>query len=149
MAMTPEAQKAFLTGLTLTTDVVVEAPATPPRVVLAPEGVDPHTMPVTDIVFDPRLLDEFPDLTGANMKRASEKVFALYRSPNRDKDRHALLHRRITEFIGQVRSKTGGHVKEMVKATSQERELAKLLAAKGLTVEDLAALIATGKEENK
>ena len=124
-------------------------PAVEGDIVLAPDGINPHAMPVSDIVFDPRLLDGFPDLSGSNYKAASEYVFALYRSPGRDKVRNPLLHRRITEFIGQVslarRSGMTNQVREKVKATKEQRELAALMAAKGLTVEDLAALIGGGE----
>lgn len=65
--------------------------------------VDFHTMPVSDIVFDPALLDEFTDLGGQNFKAAGDKVFAMYKSKTRDKDRNGLLHRKITEFIQQVK----------------------------------------------
>jgi hypothetical protein len=119
-------------------------------VVLAPDGVDPHTMPVTDIVFDARLLDGFPTLTGDGIKAASDYVFSLYKSKGRNKDRHSLLHSRITKFIGQVRQNrdTGGYVKDQVKATKEERDLAAIIAATGITAADLAAMLTAlkGKE---
>jgi len=111
------------------------------------QGPDPHTMPVTDIEFTDDMLDGY-DLDGPRMRAASEHLFNMFRSPGKDPERHALLHRRITEFIGQVRRSraTNGAVRERVKVTAQERELAQLLAAKGLTVEELAALIETKGE---
>lgn len=125
---------------------VIAAPAAAPvtstkrQPVLAPEGVDPHTMPVTEIVFDPALLDDFPDLK-AGLKAASDHVFALYRSPGKDKERHSLLHSRIGSFISQVRrSRQSGvqHVKEQVRRTSDQRDLLALLAEHGIqSVDDL------------
>jgi hypothetical protein len=107
-------------------------------------------MDVTDIEFTLDMLGGFPDLTGANFKAASEFLFDQYRSRGRDRDRHALLHRRITEFISQVRRhrKTGGLIRERVVAGAQVRELAQLLAGQDLTVEDLTALIKTKKAQS-
>jgi len=105
--------------------------------------VDAHTMPVSDIEFDESLLDDFPDLTGVNYKAASEHIFAMYRSVGRDRDRNGLLHRKITEFIGQVKRsrKTGGFVKDKIKATEEQREIANVLAAHNVTVDELAELL--------
>ena len=113
--------------------------------VLAPEGVDPHTMAVTDIVFDPALLDEFPSLEGDGLAAASRHVFALYKSPGRNKDRNSLLHREIGLFIQRVRrSRKDGvpHVKEQVRRTGKQRDLLALLAEHGITsVEDLKTML--------
>jgi hypothetical protein len=110
---------------------------------LAPEGVDPHTMPVSDIVWDPALLNDFTDLTGSGMAAASRHLFELYKSPGRNKDRNSLLHRKIGEFILQVRRsrETGGFVTEKIKANKEERDLAALLAQHKITAADLASLI--------
>jgi hypothetical protein len=107
---------------------------------LAPEGTDPHAMPVTSIEFDPRLLDEFPHLEGEGMAAASRHIFGLYKSHGRNKDRNSLLHSEIGKFIARVRleRKTGGVVKERVKATREERDLAQTLATDGITAEDVA-----------
>lgn len=155
MSKTDAERKEFLASIGLNPDapglvaeVATEAPAkskskADASVRLAPEGMDPRAMSVSDIVFDPRLLDDFPSLEGAGMSAASRHVFDLYKSHGRNKDRNSLLHRKITEFIGAVRREraTGGLVKEKVKATKEQRELANLLAAKGLTAEDLANLL--------
>lgn len=103
--------------------------------------VDPHTIPVGDIVFDPALLDEFPDLA-RDCKAASEKVFAMYKGP-RGSERNKLLHRRISEFISQVKRsrKTGGYVKDKIKATAEQRELAASLAELGITEEELLDMV--------
>ena len=105
--------------------------------------VDSHTMPVSDIVFDESLLDDFPDLSGTHYKLASAHVFDMYKGKRGDTERNALLHRRITEFIGQVKRsrKTGGFVKEKIKATEEQREIANVLAAHNVTMEDLAELL--------
>lgn len=145
--MTSTDQKAmFLASVKLkasdpastTTTTVTDSP----EIRLAPEGVDPRTMPAADIVFDPRLLDGM-DLSGPAMSKASAKVFDLYKSPSRNKDRHSLLHSRIGKFIAQVRRErdTGGFVKEAVKTTAEQRDLAAVLATAGITAADLAALI--------
>ncbi len=105
--------------------------------------VDRRTIPASEIVFDPALLDEFSDLTGSNMNAASRKLFDLYKS--KDSERNKLLHRRITEFIGKVRTsrlaKTDKPLTESIKVTKSERELAKVLAARGITAESLMTLI--------
>jgi hypothetical protein len=46
-------------------------------VALAPQGVDPRTMDVDEIVFDPALLDRFPSLNGEGMNRRPVPVLAL------------------------------------------------------------------------
>lgn len=149
-AKTEAERKQFLTGLGLNPDAPAlnaEKPKKKDNTDKADKPVevpvDAHTMPVSDIVFDETLLDDFPDLTGTNYKAASEHIFAMYRSPGRDHDRNALLHRRITEFIGQVKRsrKTGGFVKDKIKATDEQREMANVLAAHNVTVEDLAKLL--------
>lgn len=148
MAMTDEARIEFLAGLGIGTESTalaaqIEQGAPANTATLAAAGVDPHAMPVSEIVFDTALLDAFPVLTGEGMNMASAHVFGLYKSHGRNKDRNSLLHRRITEFIGQVRRErnTGGLVKERVAATKDQRELAEIIAATGLTAADLAALI--------
>lgn len=156
MSLTDDERKEFLADLglnpnapALAADVPAEASPKASKgkggkeVRLAPDGVDPRAMPVSDIVFDPHLLDGFPSLEGEGMSAASRHIFGLYKSHGRNKDRNSLLHRKITEFIGQVRREraTGGVVKEKVKATKEQREIANLLAAKGLTLADLAALL--------
>ena len=108
---------------------------------------DLHTMSPTEIVFDPSMLDQFESLDGANMAAASRMLFDLYKSPTKNRDRHALLHRRIGEFIQQVRRsrQTVGLVepvvREKVKASKEVRDLAALLEAQGITAAELAALI--------
>lgn len=117
--------------------------AAAPRVPLAPEGVDPRTMPVAAIVFDPRLLDGF-NLT-TDVSDASRSVFAHYKSHGRDKDRNGLLHRRVSEFIGQVkRERTGDkptHVRDKVRASKPTRDLAMVLDEFGVTADELRALL--------
>lgn len=106
----------------------------------APEGVDPHTMPVSDIVFDPKLLDGFS--LPSERRQAADHVFALYKSPSKG-DRNKLLWAEIGKFITKVidQRKGGGLIKEKVKASAEERALAKIIASQGITAEDLAALI--------
>lgn len=141
--------RAQLAALGLNLDGgALDAPITTtpqPVTVTVPEGADPRTMPVSDIVFDPALLDGFPSLEGEGLAAASRHVFALYKSHGRNKDRNSLLHRRIGEFIAQVRrSRQSGvpHVKETVRRTGKQRDLLALLAEHGITsVDDLTAML--------
>lgn len=114
-------------------------------VMLAPEGTDPRAMPVTDIVFDPALLDGFPSLEGEGLAAASRHVFALYKSHGRNKDRNSLLHSEIGKFITRVRrSRESGtpHVKEQVRKGKKGNDLLALLAEHGISsVEDMKALL--------
>lgn len=148
------AQLAAITGLDLDAPAL-DMPERPAHTteqrqpVLAPEGVDPHSMPVTDIEFDPALLDGFHDLAGQR-KQASDHVFGFYRDPRgRNKDRHSLLHSRIGKFIEQVRSsrRTGTpYVKDTVRRSGDQRDLLALLAGHGITsIDDLTTLL--GGEE--
>ena len=160
MTMTSEQQAEFLSNLglnpkaaklTAKVDGPARAKATKAQddIALAPEGMDPHTMDVSDIVFDDRLLEPYGDLTGDLMAAASRDVFARYKSVGRNHDRNKLLHRRISEWIGQVKRerRTGGMVREKVKTTAEERDIAQVLAAAGLTANDLAALIASTRKK--
>lgn len=112
---------------------------------LDPVPAQPIATPVSEIVFDPADIAEFGDLTGASFRDASAKLFAKYRSPTRDKDRHSLLHRRITEFLGQQRmeKRTGGVVRDKVKSTKEQRDIAAFIAASGITLDDLVAALGT------
>ena len=119
--------------------------AQPTTVALAPEGVDPHAMPVSDIVFDPVLLDGFPDLTGQGRAAATRYVFDLYKSRGRNKDRNRRLQDEIGLFILRVRRtrETGTeHVKGKIRKGKKQSDLLALLAEHGITsVEDLAATL--------
>ena len=109
-------------------------------VILATPGVDPRTMPVDDIVFDPALLDRFPSLSDEGMNEASKYVFSLYKSYGRNKERNSLLHRKISTFITTTRRsrQTGGMVTEAVKTTKGQRDIAALIASQGATDADIA-----------
>lgn len=117
-------------------------PATSEGIVLAPPGIDPRAMPVDEITFDPRLLDQFPSLEGEGMRAASAYVFSLYKSYSKG-DRNKVLHRKISTFITTTRAqrKSGGLVKEKVKTTAEERDLAQVIAASGITASELAELL--------
>ena len=141
--MTDAQRIEFLASLGLNQSTPAKlAPSAPS----APGG-DLHTTPAAEIVFDPALLDGFPELSGDGLRAASAHVFNLCKSPTKDKDRHSLLHRRITEFIGQTKLSraTGGHVKEKITTTREQRDLAALIAAKGITVADLVAMLDASK----
>lgn len=155
MTKAPEEAQTFLTGLGLSPNAPglagppPDAPTTPKReVALVPSGLDPHTIPHEQIVFDPVLLDAFPVLEGEGRNEASKYVFGLYRSLGRDKGRNGALHRLIGEFIGQVkRARAAGApdapIKGQVKVNKAQREMAKLLAEHGVDEHELAAFIAS------
>lgn len=109
------------------------------EIVLAPPGVDPRAMPVDEIVFDPRLLDKFPSLEG---REASDYVFALYKSYMKG-DRNKVLWAKVGKFVEatKMQRKAPGFIKEVVKTTAEQRALAQVIAATGLTAEDLAKII--------
>lgn len=111
------------------------------------ETVNPRTIPASEIVFEPTMLDDFTDLSGSGMAAASRHLFEHYKSPGKDRERNGLLHRRIGEFIQQTRrarqagEEPTGAVKAKVKQTKEQRDLAALMAAKGITAADLSRLI--------
>lgn len=130
---------------------IVTAPGT--DIPLAPMGVDPHSMPVSAIVFDPRLLDGFT-LDGSDCKAASDKVFALYRGRRGDTERNSLLHLRIGTFIKQVKAArklnvpAKSHVKDKVRTSKKQRELLEGLAQLEIhSLEDLQALLTPGEKD--
>lgn len=149
MTKTDTDARAHLTALGLNPDAAAldhqpAQPAAQPagkQVPLAPQGIDPHTMPVTDITFDPALLEGFDLSSPEGRRAASAHVFGLYKSYGRNKDRNSLLHREVGLFINRVRrtQETGTeHVKEQVRKGAPQRELLALLAEHGIsTVEDL------------
>lgn len=115
---------------------------------------NPHTIPAADIVFDPADVKKFDLTDGTQFADASRHLFTKYRSQDdsgkarKDSDRHGLLHRRIGEFLSQQRTlaKSGGFVKDKVKVTKEQREIAQFIAAAGLTMADLAALVKPQEE---
>ena len=156
MPKTDTEARAQLAALGLNPDApTLDMPARPEHTttkreaVLAPEGADPRSMPVTDIVFDPALLDGFPSLEGEGLAAASRHVFALYKSHGRNKDRNSLLHREIGLFITRTRRsrETGTpHVKDAVRKGKKQTDLLALLSEHGITsVDDLAALLGGGE----
>jgi len=157
-ALTDEQRRETLTKLGLNpdapglTELTPDAPAKKAKsknktVVQMVEGLDPRRIPASEIVFDPEMLADFADLSGPNMAAASRHLFEHYKSPGKDRERNGLLHRRIGEFIQQVRrdrqqlKPSTGVVKEKVKQTKAQRDLAAMIAAAGLTADDLARLI--------
>jgi len=110
----------------------------PDHIQWAPEGADPHTMPVTDIVFDPAMVEQFPDLSPRGRNAASRFLFDQYKSYGRDKDRNSLLHRRIGEFLAKMhrdRETGGSFVKDKIR-------LANTLAEHDVTETDLKEYLA-------
>lgn len=149
---TPEEAAAFKASIGLDPGAKAKLlPAAPKRdvtkrqPVLAPEGVDPRTMPVTEIVFDDALLDDFPSLEGEGLKRAADHVFAFYKSPGRNTERNRPLWSEVGKFIQRVKkSRKAGvpHVKEEVRRTKPQRDLLALLNEMGISsVEDMQALL--------
>ena len=156
MTHTDEERRKMLTGLGLNPDApalgkpakkkskAVQTQASTDEFPLAPPGVDPHTMPVDDIVLDARLLDNFTDLAfSADGNEASRYIFKLYKSPHKNTERHGALQRKITSFITQERRNraTGGMVKEKIASTKEQRDIAAVLASNGLTAADVAAML--------
>jgi hypothetical protein len=137
-------------GLSDKGDTLAPAPTMSPTpeqatldgIVLAPPGVDPRAMPVDEIAFDPRLLDRFTSLEKDGMNQAAQFVFGLYKSHVKG-DRNKALWPKVTQFITaeRRRRKTGGIVTENIKTTAEQRDLAQLIAAAGITAEDLAKII--------
>ena len=116
---------------------------------LAPDGVDPRTMPVKDIVFDPRLVEQFPSLAPRDRKAAADHMFGLYKG-KRGEERNRVLWAEIGKWLVKVeRERKSGvpHVKEEVKRGKQERDLLALMREMGIgSVDDLQALL--GSENN-
>lgn len=111
-----------------------------------PVSTDPHTMPVGDIVFDADLLADFT-LDSSDMTQASRLLFDMYKSPVKG-DRNKLLHRRISEFLVQVKRERNpkprdGFIKGKVKAGKEQRDLAQLMADADIDADDLAAMLET------
>lgn len=151
MKATEKERQALLRSVGLNPEAGAKLPAAPKREVsknepvLAPEGVNPHTMPVSDIVFDPALLDDFPSLRGSEFGEASRKVFALYKSPTKDPDRNRRLHDEIGLFINRVRrSRKAGvpHVKEQVRRQQPERDLLAQMREMDVSPEEMQAALA-------
>lgn len=118
----------------------VHQPVPTGEITLAPPGVDPRVMPVSDITFDPKLLDKFPSLEGDGLRAASDFVFSLYKSYGKNKERNSTLWREVGKFVTNERRnrQTGGMVKEQIKTTKEQRDLAALLASQNVTDTDLA-----------
>lgn len=111
------------------------------QVTLAPPGVDPHAMPVEDIVLDERLLDGYHSLSFSEQGAdAARYIFSLYKSQGRNKERNGALQRKISSFITQTRRnrETGGMVKEKIASTKEQRDNAALLASANVSSADLA-----------
>ena len=161
-ALTEDGRRDLLKGLGLNPDAPGLAHIDPEPVPSEPakakkkkakkaQPVEPtinlRAIPASEIVFDPAMLDDFTDLSGSGMAAASRHLFELYKSPTKDRERNGLLHRRIGEFIQQVRRDrqaqrpSTGTVKEKIKVTKAQRDLARLMADQGLTAEDLARLV--------
>lgn len=150
--MTDEQRKAFLADLgldaeapALTADIADDQPAKVKKPKKAKGGdVDPHTQDVSTIVFDPKMVEQFT-LDGSDMKQASDLLFQHYKSPTKG-ERNKFLHRRITEFLQQVKRERNpqprdGYIKGKVKATKEERDLTQMLAQAGITADDLAVML--------
>jgi hypothetical protein len=148
--MTDDERKAFLAELgldaeapALAAEVVEDQPAKVKKA-KAKKDVDPHTQEVSTIVFDPKMVEHFT-LDASDMKQASDLLFQHYKSPTKG-ERNKFLHRRITEFLQQVKRQRNpqprdGFIKGKVKAGKEERDLTQLIAQAGLTADDLAVML--------
>lgn len=156
-------RKAFLADLgldaeapALAVDIAVDEPAKtkkakgdkpkdkPKKAKKEVTTIDPHTIDVSDIVFDAKMLADFT-LDASDIKQASDVLFQHYKSPTKG-ERNKFLHRRITEFIAQVKrdrnpAPRDGHIKGKVKAGKDKRDLAQMLADADLTADDLAVML--------
>jgi len=140
MAKTDAERRQFLAGLNLNPDAPalerMERPAAKPLpdgIQWAPEGIDPHAMPVTDVAFDPAMVEQFADLSPRGRSAAARFLFEQYKSLGRNKDRNSLLHRCIGEFLAKVhrdRETGGSFVKDKIR-------LANTMAEHGVTEADL------------
>lgn len=156
--MTDDQRKAFLADLgldaeapALAADIATEQPAKkakgdkPKKAKKAKEdAIDPHTQDVSSIVFDPKMVEQFV-LDGTDMKQASDVLFQHYKSPTKG-ERNKFLHRRITEFLQQVKRERNpaprdGHIKGKVKAGKDKRDLAQMLADADIDADDLAVML--------
>jgi len=142
---------AASTGITLD-EVDLDAPAVGKRddgIMWAPVGVDPRSMPITQIVWVPEMLDDFDSLEGDHRKAAYDFLFGIYKSRGRDKERNRLLHNEVGLFISRTKAarKTGvEHVKGKVKAGKKERDLLAVLKGLGIeSADDLTALLGGGE----
>lgn len=164
--MNDEQRKALLTDLgldadapALAADVSADKPAKvkkakgdKPKKAKKEDAVDPHTQDVSTIVFDPKMLDGFT-LDASDIKQASDVLFQHYKSPTKG-ERNKFLHRRITEFIAQVKRERNpaprdGHIKRKVKASKDDRDLAQMLADAGITPDDLGVMLDALKASKK
>lgn len=140
--------RELLEGLGLNPDAPNLVPDTPAKTTkktkaVVPDGVDPHTMNPDHIQFDPHLLDDFPNLEDNEVRSAAtQHVFSQFKSKQRDKARNSLLWRLVNKFVQDVRlsRKTSGVVKEKIKTTGEQRDLAQVVASLGITAEDLIEL---------
>lgn len=162
--MTDDERRTFLAGIglnadapALAADVPADAPAKAPKVKKAKKAPKPQSgqaselpteaerraMPASEIMFDAALVEHF-DLD-TQLRAASQHLFDLYKSPSRDRERNGLLHRRITEFLGQQRRarKAGvkAPMKDHIKVTREQRDIARLLAEHNITLADLGSLL--------
>lgn len=156
---TEEGRRDFLAGIGLNADApaletlpparpaVVPVGTTPMEFTLAPEGVDPHTMPVEDIVFDERLVAHFPSLAPKDRSVPVSYVFQFYKGP-RGSERNKLLHAAIGKWLRDLHlaRRAPGIVREKIKTSTETEELAMILQAKGIKAEDLIAMLS--KEAN-
>jgi hypothetical protein len=133
---------AAMTGLDLDGPALVSRPerhSPTANIQWAPKGVDPKTMPISDIAFEPAMVEQFADLSPRGRRPASDYLFSVYKSYGRDKDRNSLLHRKIGEFLARVHADRtqpgGGFVKGKI-------NLANTLAEHGVTEGDLAEFLA-------
>lgn len=106
----------------------------------APPGIDPRTMPVSDIVFTAEMVAQFPDLNPRNRKAAANHLFEIYKAYGRNKDRNSLLNGRIGTFLASVHEERkvaagGGFVKDKIR-------LANTLAEHNIDEGDLAEFLA-------
>jgi hypothetical protein len=147
-------QATFLINLGLNPEApgLVTVPEAPKRTRKAkPKAALPenaHTMPVEDITFDPAWIE------GMDLDAAGKWLFDQFKGePRKDHERNGLLWRKKNEFIARQRvaRKVGpaaDGVTAKIKAGKPERDLAAIIAAAGLTEDDVLAFIESRKESS-
>lgn len=115
--------------------------------VVSPVAANERLLAPHDIVFDEDMIAGF-DLTDSVQRKAARSVlFERFKSPHRDTLRHRVLLDLITEYVSRVhrtRSPRGYvHGRAVASSVSDEaaRELAALLAERGITAAQLAAIL--------
>lgn len=145
--MSTQTREQFLESLGLPADGDSLAPAKSAPVTASKKAAEPpvevtdeRLIPVSSIVFTEDMIEGL-DLE-TQFQVAYRVLFERFKSP-KNSDRNKLLHQAIDKFLYGLRAerRSGGTVKEKIKATAEERDMAKILHANGVTKEQLLSLL--------